>query len=97
MASTDVEKGSKAIAVEAFDKSGLTEKEIVSSKHVYEDEVSYGWFLDSFRPKVENNEDDDPVLLNVLTSRHIQVLIKGINFRISTFFFKSYILCLLSI
>jgi amino acid permease len=82
MAPSDVEKGTPVtIAVEHFDKSQHTEKDLGSSKdllsHKYDDEVSYGWFLDSFRPKQENNEEEDPVLLNILTSRHIQMIAIG--------------------
>jgi amino acid permease len=45
--------------------------------HKYDDEVSYGKFFDSFRPKVENDEAEDPKLLNILTSRQIQMIAIG--------------------
>jgi hypothetical protein len=48
-----------------------------SEKFSYADEVSHGWFIDSFKRAHHKAEESEGQLNTVLTSRHIQMIAIG--------------------
>jgi amino acid permease len=50
---------------------------MASEKFTYDDEVSHGWFIDSFKRAHHKAEEQEHHLNTTLTSRHIQMIAIG--------------------